>query len=141
MASNWLRGNRDYKIVVLDTNAIFMLFEFSIDLEDEIINLIGKSSIIVPKPIFDEIKLIINKGKYNKKKIAKISLKIIEEKFKIVDLNINKKGDDALIDYAKKLSGIVVTNDKELKKRLRNEKISVIFLRGKNRLNIEGNYY
>jgi len=141
MASNRLRGNRDYKIVLLDTNAIFMLFEFSINLEDEIINLIGKSSIIVPKPIFDEIKLIINKGKYNKKKIAKNSLKIIEEKFKIVDLNINKKGDDALIDYAKKLSGIVVTNDKDLKKRLRNEKISVIFLRGKNRLNIEGNYY
>lgn len=141
MASNRLRGNRDYKIVLLDTNAIFMLFEFSINLEDEIINLIGKSSIIVPKPIFDEIKLIVNKGKYNKKKIAKNSLKIIEEKFKIVDLNINKKGDDALIDYAKKLSGIVVTNDKDLKKRLRNEKISVIFLRGKNRLNIEGNYY
>lgn len=141
MASNRLRGNRDYKIVLLDTNAIFMLFEFSIDLEDEIINLIGKSSIVVPKPIFDEIKLIINKGKYNKKKIAKNSLKIIEEKFKIVDLNINSRGDDALIDYAKKLSGIVLTNDKDLKKRLRNEKISVIFLRGKNRLNIEGNYY
>lgn len=141
MASNRLRGNRDYKIVLLDTNAVFMLFEFSIDLEDEIINLIGKSSIVVPKPIFDEIKLIINKGKYNKKKIAKNSLKIIEEKFKIVDLNINSRGDDALIDYAKKLSGIVLTNDKDLKKRLRNEKISVIFLRGKNRLNIEGNYY
>ena len=140
MASNRLRGNRD-KIVILDTNAIFMLFEFSIDLEDEIVNLVGKSSIIVPKPIFDEIKLIINIGKYNKKIIAKNSLKIIEEKFKIIDLNINKKGDDALIDYAKKLSGIVLTNDKDLKKRLRNEKISVIFLRGKNRLNIEGNYY
>jgi rRNA-processing protein FCF1 len=141
MASNRLWGNRDNKIVILDTNAIFMLFEFSIDLEDEIVNLIGKSSIIVPKPIIDEIKLIINKGKNYKKKIAQNSLKIIENKYKIVDLNINKKGDDALIDYAKELSGIVVTNDKDLKKRLRIEKISVIFLRGKNRLNIEGNYY
>ena len=140
MASNRLRGNRDYKIVLLDTNAIFMLFEFSINLENQILNLIGKSNIMIPKPIFDEIELIANKGKDNKKKIAKSSLKLIKNKYKIIDLNINKKGDDALIDYAKELSSIVVTNDNELKKRLRHQSIPVIYLRGKQRLHLDGNY-
>jgi rRNA-processing protein FCF1 len=140
MASNRLRGNRDYQIVLLDTNAIFMLFEFSINLENEILNLIGKSNIMIPKPIFDEIELIANIGKDNKKKIAKSSLKLIKNKYKIIDLNINKKGDDALIDYAKELSSIVVTNDNELKKRLRHQSIPVIYLRGKQRLYLDGNY-
>jgi len=138
MAFNRLRRNRDYKIVILDTNAIFMIFELSIDLEDEILKLIGKSNIIIPKPIFNEIALLSIKGRDKKKRIAKISIKLIQDKYKIIDLNINKKGDDALIEYAQKLSGIVVTNDIQLKKRLRTKNISVIYLRGKNKLYFEG---
>ena len=36
MASNRLWDNRDGKIVILDSSAIMMCFEFSIDLENEL---------------------------------------------------------------------------------------------------------
>jgi len=141
MASNRIWGNRDIKVVILDTSAIFMCFEFSIDIENEILNLIGKSRITIPKPIFNEIKLLSIKGKGKKKLIAKSSLKLIEKKYELIDINIEKSGDDAVIQYAKNLYGYVVTNDIELKKRLRNESIPVIFLRGKQKLFLEGNYH
>ena len=57
MAFNRFWRNRDIKLVILDTSAIFTCFEFSIDIDDEIINLIGKCRISIPKPIYNEIEL------------------------------------------------------------------------------------
>ena len=135
MASNRIWRNRNIKTVILDTSAIFMFFEFSIDIEQEILGLIGNYRIIIPKPIFNEIKTLSEIGKENKKKIAKSSLNLINKKnYEIVDLNVKKTGDDSLIDYGIKLNGIVVTNDKELRKRLKEKSISTIFLRGKQKV-------
>jgi rRNA-processing protein FCF1 len=47
-------------------------------------------------------------------------------------------GDQGIVDYAKKIQGIVVTNDKELKKELRDIEIPVIYLRGNNHLELNG---
>jgi rRNA-processing protein FCF1 len=137
MASNRLWKNRNLKVVILDTSAIFMCFEFSINLNDEITKLIGKSFITIPKPIYNEIKILSIKGKEKKKKIAKASLKLIKNKYEIIDINNDKIGDNAILQYAKNLNGIVVTNDKELRKKLKNESIPVIYLRGKQKLFLE----
>jgi rRNA-processing protein FCF1 len=115
-----------------------MFFEFPIDIEQEISSLIGNYRIIIPKPIFNEIKTLSEIGKEKKKKIAKSSLNLIKKKnYEIIDLNVKKTGDDSLIDYGLKLNGIVVTNDKELRKRLKEKSISTIFLRGKQKLCLE----
>ena len=79
MASNRLWKDRAQKIVVLDSSAIMMLFEFSIDLEDELIRLLGRCKIIVPKPIIDELTYLSENGKGKKKTNAKASLKLIEK--------------------------------------------------------------
>ncbi len=137
MAFNRIWRDRNTKLVILDTNAILMCFEFSIDIDDEIVGLIGKCNIIVPKPIYNEIKTLSIQGKGKKKKIAKTSLSLIKKKYKIIDINLECTGDDAVIQYAKNLDSIVVTNDRELRKRLKNESIKVIYLRGKQKLFLE----
>jgi rRNA-processing protein FCF1 len=114
-----------------------MCFEFSIDIDNEVIDLIGKCQIIIPKPIYNEIELLSIKGKGKKKKIAKASLELIKRKYEIIDISLEKTGDDAIIEYAKNLYGIVVTNDKELRKKLKIELIPVIYLRGKQKLSLE----
>ena len=134
MASDRLWSNRDNKIVILDSNALMMLFEFSINLEDELTRLLGKFQIIVPRPIFDEIKYLSKHGKGKKKFIAKPTLDLIR-KYEVVDVEGN--ADDSVLILAKKLNGIVLTNDNELKKRLQNEYLQVIFLKGKQVLFIE----
>ena len=55
MASDRLWRDREGRIVILDSSSILMLFEFSIDLEDELTRLLGKFRVLIPRPIFDEL--------------------------------------------------------------------------------------
>ena len=57
MASDRLRRNRTTKTVVLDSSAILMVFEFSVDIERELSRILGSYKIIVPKTIFKEVKI------------------------------------------------------------------------------------
>lgn len=131
MASDRIRRDRDAKLVILDSNAIMMLFEFSIDLEGELTRLLGKYHIIIPTPIVRELEFLSKNGIGNKKMKAKASLKFIE-KFETID--VDKNGDDSIIELAKKTKVIVVTNDIKLRNSLEEISIPVIFLRAKKKL-------
>jgi len=134
MASDRIWGNREEKIVILDSNVAMMLFEFSINLEDELTHLLGKYHMVVPKPIIKELEFLSKHGKGKKKLISRPALEFVK-RYDVI--NIDEKGDNAVMNLAKKLSGIVLTNDRELRKRLRAESLHVIYLRGKNRLVLE----
>jgi len=132
MASDRLRRDSASKIVVLDSSAVLMLFEFSIDLEEELTRLLGRYQIVVPSKIVDELKLLSEKGKGKKKQLAKPALKLVEN-YEIVQ-DSSRFADDAVLNTAKKHNGIIFSNDKELKRRAKKEKIKTIFLRNKNYL-------
>lgn len=132
MASNRIWPDRDTKVVVLDSSAILMIFEFSIDLEDELRRLVGKYRIVVPKSIIQELKLLSSKYDSKKKIFAKASLKLIEDYY--VEDSKELDGDSSVLFIAKKHQGVVVTNDRELRKRAKKEKLHVIYLRGKGKL-------
>ena len=136
MASDRIRRDRKGKIVILDSSAIFMLFEFSINLESELTRLLGKYHIVIPKPILEEIKLLSEKGKGKKRLIAKPALELIK-RYEIVDTPDVKTGDDAVLYLAQHFSGIVVTNDRELRKRVKKASLQTIFLRSKKHLVLE----
>ena len=134
MASDRLRGDRKEKVVILDSSAILSLFEFSIDLEDELTRLLGSYHILLTSPIFEELKFLSKNGKGKKRQNAKASLELIK-RYEIMDAE--GIGDDSLIYLAQKLNGIVVTNDRELRKRIKNVFLKTIYLRGKNKLILE----
>ena len=79
MASNRIREDRKEKLVLLDCNAIMMLFEFSINLEDELQRLIGFYKIKIPISVQKELNILAEKGKNKQKKIAKPALKLIKK--------------------------------------------------------------
>ena len=135
MASNRLWSDREEKKVILDSSAIIMLFEFSIDLDDELTKLLGRYRIIVPQPILKELEFLSENGKGKKKIYAKASLKLIQ-RYDVLDTN-DKIGDDSVLFLAKKLEGIVLTNDRELRNRTKNLSLHTIFLRGKKILALE----
>lgn len=134
MASNRIRNNRTEKIVILDSNAIMMLFEFNINLDEELKRLIGNYKIIIPKTIYNELKFLSENGKENKRLKAKPALDLIKN-FKLVDAD--GKPDDSLIILAKKYNGIIVTNDKKLRKDIKNNSLKTIYLRNKSKLVLE----
>ena len=133
MAFNRLRGNPE-KTVILDSNSILMLFEFSLDLESELTRLLGKYKIIIPSPIIEELIFLSEKGKGQKGINAKAALELIK-KYDIFNIDA-KTADEAVLLTAKKTNGIVVTNDKELKQKLRQLSVRVIFLKGKKTLEL-----
>ena len=134
MAFDRLRRNREEKTVILDTSAILMLFEFSIDLDDELIRLLGRFRVIIPRPIIEELRLLSKQGNGIKRQNAKAALELIN-RYKIVEGK--GSGDDSVLFIAKKLNGIVLTNDRNLRKRVKDASLQTIFLRGKHRLVLE----
>ena len=135
MASNRLWGDRIHKTVILDSSAILMLFEFAIDLEKELTRLLGNYCIVVPTPIVRELEFLSENGTGKKKAKAKASLKLIK-KYDAIDVE-GRNGDDSVLELAKKINGIVVTNDRELRNRVKEMSLSVIFLRAKKKLVME----
>jgi rRNA-processing protein FCF1 len=134
MASDRLWPDNNEKRVILDSSAILMLFEYSINLEDELTQLLGKFKIILPSPIVDELKILSESGDGKKRQKAKAALRLIK-RYDIVD--VEGSGDDSIIILANKINGIVVTNDRELRKRIKDLSLGVIFLRGKKKLALE----
>ena len=115
-------------IVILDSNALLMVFQFRINLESELNRILGSYEIVVPSTVKKELKTL-------KDKHAKSALNF-SERYRIISAKGNP--DDSIIELAEKEKGIVMTNDRILKKRLRGKNIPVVFLRGKNHLEIEG---
>ena len=133
MASNWIWGNSKRQIVLLDTSAIFMVFENTIDLEKELNRLLGSYEIFIIHNVIEEINILKEKGSGKQKKLSKVALQFIK-RYKIIEGVKHKGVDESLIQIALEKKALVLTNDKELRKRLRNNNIQTIFLRSNNYL-------
>lgn len=113
--------------VVLDTNALLMPFEIRINLDLAIANLIGEARIVVPGPLIGELKHVNHK-------YAGAAL-TLARKYEIIQTSAS--GDNAVIEAATMTNGYVLTNDKELRSKLRKLKIPLIYLRSGNHLIVE----
>ncbi|MBS3817782.1 MAG: DUF120 domain-containing protein [Candidatus Thermoplasmatota archaeon] len=113
--------------VILDTNALLMPFQFDLNLDAEIERVTGErsASIYVPSSVKDELEGL------NEETALRLS-----EKYREVE--VEKEGDEGVLEAAKKLDAMVVTNDKELKERALKEKLPVAYLRSKTHLELEG---
>lgn len=126
--------------VILDTNALFVPLKFKIDIfkqTEELLN--TKVEMILLSPIRQELEELAQKGSPKLKKNASYALKIAK-KCNLIELNrtTSSSPDDIIIQFTKENKHPVFTNDKELKKKLRNINVPVIYVRQKTRLQIEG---
>ncbi|MEW5761145.1 MAG: PIN domain-containing protein [Candidatus Thermoplasmatota archaeon] len=106
--------------VILDTNALFMPFKFNLEIEKELARLLGKYDVVVPRIVIEELEKMGAKGK------APLAF---AKRYKIFDSK--EFGDKGIIEVARKTKGIVLTNDRILRKKLRSLGIKTIFLRGR----------
>ena len=107
--------------VVLDTNALLLPFQIQINLDSEIRNVVGDAEIYVPSCVLGELKRL-SKKRWE----AKAALQLAQ-KYRVV--NVEKLGDDGVMEAAEKLGAYVVTQDEELIGRLKRRGIPVIYLR------------
>jgi len=135
MASDRIWGNPQEKTVILDTNAVLMLFEFSIDLHAELSRLIGGYHLVVPGSVVQELQKIAENGEGKRQQNAKAGLSLIRT-IEVITVE-GARGDEAVFELAHMLNGFVVTNDKALRKRLYDDSVPVIFMRKKQTLCLE----
>ena len=135
MAFDRAWGDKIHKTVILDSSAILMFFEFSVDWEKELSRLLDGYCIVVPTEVIKELELLSRQTASARKRKASAAL-ILAKRYQKTE-TIAENADDAVIEAAKKTHGVVVTNDTELRKRLNHDSIPVIFLRGKKKLALD----
>ncbi len=145
MAVDRLRNNT---IVILDTNAIFMPFQFKLNLDSELSRLLGEYEIIIPTCILTELRALRDTEKFGKpaldlalskpqpKWYSDLEAHLLEHPTIAHVRGAEEKTDNILLHIAQELNAIVVTNDKILLKRLKENKLQTISMRGKKYLKL-----
>jgi rRNA-processing protein FCF1 len=126
--------------IILDSNALFTPLELRIDIFEEIHRLLNRNvEFIVISPVKSELEILANKSSYKLRQQANFALKL-SEKCKMVPVTVSDRltTDDAIVEVAKKWNSPVFTNDSQLRKRLRDISLPVIYVRQKSRLEIDG---
>lgn len=111
-------------------------FECSINIHDQLSRLLGKIELVVPSQIVDELSLLSERASGAKKKKALLALKLIKN-CKVHDIDA-EDGDEAVVALAVKLGGVVFSNDREVRSIARKAGLSVVFLRAKKTLALDG---
>ncbi len=111
----------------LDTNALLMPFEFRMNLDLELANLFGEFEAYVPGPVIGELKRSDSKH-------AKAALMLAG---KYIRYETSTQGDAGVLEVAKALDAMVVTNDFILRRKMRAAGVRAVFLRSRKRLVIE----
>jgi uncharacterized protein len=126
--------------VILDSNALFTPLELKMDIFEELKRLLNRNiEFVLISPVKAELELLANKENPKIRRQASFALKL-SEKCKFVPVAVSDKytTDDAIVKVAKDWNSPVFTNDSQLKKRLRDISVPVIYVRQKSRLEIDG---
>ena len=126
--------------IIMDSNALFVPLEFKIDIFTELQRLLNRNiELILLSPIKRELETLAMSSSPKTSKNAKFALSLAEKcTYVMVSEKPKEQTDDAIVRIAKSWKAPVFTNDKLLKKNLRDISVAVIYVREKSRLEIDG---
>lgn len=126
--------------VILDSNALFVPLKLKLDIFEETKHLLNRNlEFILLSPVKHELELLANKDSPKNRKEALYALKLAEKcKFVPIDNTEKLSTDDIIVKVAKAWNSPVFTNDRQLRSRLRDIRVPVIYVRQKSRLDIDG---
>lgn len=118
--------------VIIDTNFFMAIFQFKIDILDELKKVVPSYKLTTPKFVISELEGLKNNKNQNIRKQATMALKIAKSgDVEIMDVSTlnGESVDDALLRISK--SKILATNDIQLKRRAKEASIQVAYIRQK----------
>ena len=125
------------KEVVIDTNFFMIPFQFNVDIITELEKVLPSYKLTTPSFVINELKGLKRNNKGKIRLNANLALKLANSsKVEIKDISLlkNETVDDALL----RVSEVLATNDMELKKRAKAKGITIVYLRQKNYITVEG---
>ena len=123
--------------VLFDTNFLLLPVRVGIDVKSELNRLLGAYQIVIPSAVIQELEEIKDKNSKTSRAVA-FTKRLPPHEIIRTQLKKGETVDDLIIRTAKKRNFIVATADLELKRRLRDQNIPVIYLRQKRVLALEG---
>ena len=126
--------------IIVDSNALFVPLLFKIDIFTGLEELLNKNfELILLSPVKKELEMLTKKSSPDEVKKAKFALSLASKctYVKVPEKRLEPT-DDAILRIAKQWNSPVFTNDKALKKKLRDISVPVIYVRQKSRLEIDG---
>ena len=124
----------------MDSNALFAPLLFKIDIFGELERLVNRRfDLVLLSPVKRELETLAKKGSHQMRKNACYALGLAE-KLKYVEIADDSiaRTDDVIVEIAAVWKAPVFTNDVQLKKRLRDISVPVIYVRQKSHLEIDG---
>lgn len=133
MAFDWLWCYYRMIKIFIDTNFWLLPYTKKIDIFSEIERIVPERyEILVSESVIGELKKIQKKGNGKEKIAAEIALILIEKKAKKIP--DGKNTDSLILKISEKENMIVCTNDKKLRKKLKEKNLKIIGMRGKEKL-------
>ena len=125
------------KEVVIDTNFFMVPFQFNVDIITELEKILPSYKLTTPSFVINELKGLKKNNKGKTRLNANLALKLANSsKVEIKDISLleNETVDDALL----RVSEVLATNDIELKNRAKDKGITIVYLRQKKYIAVEG---
>ncbi len=137
--SNSIKSKETLK-VILDSNALFVPLELKIDIFEETKCLLNRNlDFILLSPVKQELEMLASKDSPKTRREAAYALKLAEKcKYVSIDNPEKLSTDDIIAKISKAWNSPVFTNDRQLRKRLKDISVPVIYVRQKSRLDIDG---
>jgi rRNA-processing protein FCF1 len=124
--------------IILDSNSLFVPLQFKIDIFEQLRILLNRNfTLIVLSPVRHELEKLARTGSPHMRKNAVCALKLIE-KCELVETDEETAADETILETAARWNCPVFTNDRQLRKKLRDINVPVIYVRQKSRLEIDG---
>ena len=126
--------------VIVDSNALFIPFQFKIDIFTELQRLLNRNfELVLLSPVKRELEMLTQKSSPKTRKDAAFALTLSERcTFVKVSEKPDEPTDEVILRIAKAWKAPVFTNDKLVRRKLRDISMPVIYVREKSRLEIDG---
>jgi len=132
-----LSGSSAMKCAVIDTNVLMYAYLAKIDVFEELKSA-GFNRFYLPYDVIEELRILRDKlsGKYSR--AARFALQLVEKEKNLEVVEIRETGtDSALSELSKQKRCVLITNDRDLRKRAKEQGISVGYIREMNRIHVE----
>ena len=140
MSASLPKKKNEHLKVILDSNALFAPLKFKIDVFEEVRRLLNRNvEFILLSPVKRELEMLRGKESPKIRREAVFALRLAEKcKYVPVENDDGLTTDNVIVRVAKTWNSPVFTNDLQLKKKLRDISVPVIYVRQKSRLDVDG---
>ncbi len=136
-----LKASRRKRIkILLDSNALLVSTQFKLDVFEETERLLGtQPEFILLSTVKDELERLRKKSSVKMHRNVELAMRLFERCTVLkTERPEDSSVDDVIFDVASKTKSPVFTNDRQLRKRLRDINVPVIYVRQKSHLAMEG---